>query len=224
MAVFLDIFSDPICPWCMIGKSRLDKAERARGGRAFVRRWRVFLLDPTMPPEGAELGPLLARKFGGEERARAVYDQIAAVAEADGLGMRFDLLTRRPNTIDAHRVLKFVEPLGNQDATAEALFDLYFRQGADISDQDVLVAAAEAGGLEPPVTRKLLEGSSERQQVLAEAHAAAEAGVRSAPTFIIGGRHVVPGAVDIEVWLQAMSELQENDLIDPPPSVTSQVC
>ena len=168
-----------------------------------------------MPPEGAEWAPFLARKFGGQEQAARVYDHIADTAAADGLDMQFEKIKRRPSTVDAHRVLRFVEPLGGQDRTADALFDFYFRQGADISDRDVLAEAAAAGGLERDVAKKLLEGDAERAEVLEESKSAREAGVSGAPTFVIGGSRVASGALETQLWRQVIDEMAEQGLIAP---------
>ena len=213
MAVTLDIFFDPICPWCLIGKTRLDRAETAFGRPAFERRWRVYQLDPAMPPEGADRAAFLASKFGGTEEAAKVYAAIEHVAEQDELGLRFDKITRRPSTVDAHRIVKFVEPLGTQDVVVETLFDLYFRQGADISDREVLVEAAALGGLEREVATKLLEGDAECEQVRHEANEARKAGITAVPTFVIAGERAASGALATEVWSGIIQELDQAGLI-----------
>ncbi len=211
MRISLDIFSDPICPWCMIGKTRLDRAEASRSGPVFERRWRVFQLNPDMPQEGVDRRAYLEAKFGGPDGAGRVYGAIEETAEREGLGLRFDRIARTPSTRDAHRVLKWVEPLGGQDAVMDALFNFYFREGADISDREVLLAAAEAGGLEREATERLLDGGAEIDVVAAEDEAARSIGVTGAPTFVIGGRHVAPGAIDSALWLRIINDIAPED-------------
>lgn len=210
MQISLDIFSDPICPWCMIGKARLDRAEAERGAPIFQRRWRVFQLNPHMPPEGVDRRAYLETKFGGKEGADRVYGGIAATAERDGLDVDLDRIRRTPSTVNAHRLLKWVEPLGGQDAVMDALFDAYFRKGEDISAPSVLIRAGEAGGLDAATTETLLAGDAEREVVSAEDEMAREIGVSGAPTFIIAGQHVAPGALETSMWLQVIEELLQS--------------
>ncbi|MCI4664505.1 MAG: DsbA family oxidoreductase [Neomegalonema sp.] len=207
MTISLDIFSDPICPWCAIGKARLDRAEAQHGAPVFARRWRVFQLNPHMPPEGVDRRAYLEAKFGGPEGAQRIYGAIAETAEQEGLRFKFDMISRTPSTLDAHRVLRWAAAVDGQDAVMDSLFDFYFRHGADISDHDVLIDAAAAGGLEKDVTRRLLAGDSDREEALAEDATAREMGVNGAPTFVIDGRHVAPGAVGSDVWLRVIHDL-----------------
>lgn len=211
MDISLDIYSDPICPWCLIGKTRLDRAEAAHGRPVFARRWRVFQLNPDMPAEGVDRRAYLEAKFGGADGARRVYGAIAETAERDGLEVRLDQITRTPSTRDAHRVIGWVAPLGGQDATMDVLFDLYFRQGVDISERDALLQAAAAGGLERDVAERLLDGDDGVAEVAADDASARRMGVTGAPTYVIAGRHVAPGAVDTPVWLDIIGQLAAVD-------------
>lgn len=208
MTVSLDIYSDPICPWCYIGKRRLDRAE-AEAGRVFERRWRVFQLNPDMPRGGMDRRAYLERKFGGPDGAARVYGAIERTARADGLEVRFDLIGRTPNTTDAHRVIRWAEASDGQDAVMEALFHAYFEAGEDISDIDVLVGAGENGGLEPALTRRLLNGDVDRGEVAAEEAAARAAGVSGAPTFLVNEKHVVQGAQETALWVNVISEIKD---------------
>jgi predicted DsbA family dithiol-disulfide isomerase len=213
MMVPLDIFSDPICPWCFIGKSRLDRAlaQKRDAGVAspFTITWRPFQLNPTMPREGMDRAAYLEAKFGGKEGARAVYSRIEATAREDGLDIAFDRIARTPNTIDAHRLLRWAALEGAQGPVVDALFDRYFQRGEDISDRALLVAIAREAGMDGDVTERLLAGEADLQEVRDEDAAAREAGLSGVPSFIINGRHLIPGAVDTEVWLKVIDELDD---------------
>ncbi len=211
MTVSLDIFSDPICPWCLIGKTRLDRAlaKRPAEGVAspFTIRWRAFQLNPTMPPEGVDRAQYLEAKFGGKEGAKKVYGRIADTARGDGLEIDFNRIARTPNTIDAHRLIRWAGVENVQGPVVDAMFDAYFMKGDDISDHQVLLRIAGAAGMDVEVTARLLEGDADRQEVRDEDAEAREAGLSGVPSFIINGRHLIPGAVDEDVWLNVIDEL-----------------
>lgn len=213
MMVPLDIFSDPICPWCYIGKTRLDRAiakHVAEGGVSpFLIRWRPFQLNPDMPAEGMDRKTYLERKFGGPEGAQRVYGHIEQTARGDGLEIDFAKITKTPNTIDAHRLIRWAEVEGLQGPVVDALFDRYFVQGADISSHETLLAIAEEAGLDRSVIAQLLAGDSDREAIVQEDIAAREAGLSGVPSFIINGKHLIPGAVDGEVWDRVIAELTD---------------
>lgn len=202
----LDIISDPICPWCYIGKARLDKAI-AEQGDPFTQRWRIFQLNPEMPAEGMDRRAYLEAKFGGPEGARQVYDRIAVEAENSGVEVNFDRIGRTPNTMNAHRLIRWAETTGTQQTVVDALFVRYFRDGADISDHEVLADIAEGAGMEREVVLRLLEGDSDRAELAAEDAQARRMGVTGVPTFIISGRYVLQGAQDAETWGRAIREM-----------------
>ncbi|MEM1344576.1 MAG: DsbA family oxidoreductase [Pseudomonadota bacterium] len=205
----LDILSDPICPWCCIGKARLDKAIAETGRNPFVLRWRMFRLNPDMPVEGMDRRAYLEAKFGGPERAQAVYDSIAETAAADGLDLHLDKIARTPNTLDAHRLIRWAATEQCETVLVERLFDDYFRQGRDISERSVLLDAAEAVGLERSVIACLLDGDSERAALEAEEAEARSMGVGGVPCFIVNGRHVLSGAQDSATWARVIFELDQ---------------
>ena len=212
----LDVISDPICPWCWIGKTRLDRALAAAGGPPpFAIRWRPFQLNPDMPREGMDRADYLAAKFGGRENAERVYRRVTdACAEA---GLDFDpaRIARTPNTLDAHRVIRWAAVEGGQDAAVDRLFALNFREGRDISDPDVLAEAGAAGGLDPDVVRELLASDADREAVREEDAAAREMGVSGVPTFIVAGKYVVQGAQDEDLWSRVIAELRAAAAAEP---------
>ena len=207
--VSLDILSDPICPWCYIGKARLDAALAEAGTDPFQQRWRIFQLNPEMPPEGMDRRAYLEAKFGGPEGAARVYDRIAREAEAAGLEIDFDRIERTPNTMDAHRLIRWSEATGTQPAVAEQLFVRYFRRGEDISDHDVLLDVAESSGMEREVVAALLAGDADRAELEAEDAEARRMGVTGVPTFVVAGRYVLQGAQETETWRRAIEEIEQ---------------
>ena len=205
MSVTVDIISDPICPWCYIGKRRLDRALEARPGHPFVLRWHPFQLNPDMPTEGMDRQAYLTAKFG--DRAAQVYGEIAETAAADGLKIDFDAIPRTPNTLDAHRLILWAEAEGRQTLVANQLFHRYFEKAEDISDHDVLASVADTVGMDGAVVRRLLAGDADRAETIAADTSAREMGVTGVPTFIVGGKYAVPGAQETNVWLKVIDEL-----------------
>jgi len=205
--VRLDIISDPICPWCYIGKAGLDAAIARTGTNPFDIDWRIFQLNPDMPPGGMDRKAYLEAKFGGPERARAIYARIEEAARAAGVDVHFDRMTRTPNTMDAHRLIRWARTTGTQPVLVDLMFRRYFQEGADIGAPDVLVDIAEAAGMERDLVARLLAGAADREQLAEEDRAAREMGVSGVPCFIVGGRYVLQGAQPAEVWVNVIEEL-----------------
>jgi len=205
--ITLDIISDPICPWCYIGKARLDQAIAETGIDPFEVNWRIFQLNPDMPPQGMDRKAYLEAKFGGPEGAERVYSRVRAVAEESGLDLKFDAIPRTPNTFDAHRVIRWAKATGHQAQIVQELFRRYFEQGQDISDRETLLDAAEAAGMEREVVDRLLDSDADRAELEAEEQEARQMGVTGVPCFIIGGRYVLQGAQDPETWKRVLREL-----------------
>lgn len=207
MSISVDILSDPICPWCYIGKTRLDRALAERPDHPLAFHWRPFQLNPDMPAGGMDRREYLEHKFGGREGALQVYGAILEAAKADGLDLRFDKIARTPNTIDAHRLIRWASSAHAQTPVVEALFRLYFEEGVDISDHAVLAEVAEQAGMDRAVVERLLASDADLELVREEDATARRMGVSGVPTFIIDGRYVVPGAQSPEMWLRAIDEI-----------------
>jgi len=203
----LDIISDPICPWCYIGKANLDRAIAETGQNPFDIEWRICQLNPDMPAGGLDRRTYLEEKFGGRERAQAIYQRITDAAADSGLDVNFDRIARAPNTMDAHRLIRWARSSGAQNALVAQLFHRYFEQGHDISDHAVLLDAAVAAGMERDVVATLLEGDADRAQLAEEDIAAREMGISGVPCFIVGGRYVLQGAQPPETWANVIREL-----------------
>ncbi|MEO1788829.1 MAG: DsbA family oxidoreductase [Pseudomonadota bacterium] len=203
----LDILSDPICPWCLIGKTHLDRALEAHPDHPFEIEWHPFQLNPDMPKGGMDRREYLETKFGGKDRAVAVYAQIAEAAEAAGVEIDFAGIKRTPNTLNAHRLIHWGGVEGRQTAIVSSLFRAYFREGRDIGDTGVLLDIAEKAGLDRGMTDRLLSSDADADDIRARGTHARERGVTGVPTFVVANQHVVPGAQPPELWAQVIDEL-----------------
>jgi predicted DsbA family dithiol-disulfide isomerase len=194
-ALKLDIASDVMCPWCYIGKRRLEKAIRLTEVPLDV-RWRPYQLDPTLPTGGKPRHQYLAEKFGSLEQARARYRNIEAAGAEEAIPFAFDRIQVSPNTLDAHRLIRWAADgdAQMQNRIVEALFRAYFVEGRHIGDRAVLIAIAEEGGMDGALVRELLERGADRDLVEQEIALAQQMGVTGVPTFIIADRFAVVGA------------------------------
>ena len=206
----LDIISDVICPWCYIGKSKLDRALEARPDHDFEVEWHPYMLNPDMPPEGMDRREYLELKFGGKQGAIDVYSQIFETAKQAGLDVNFELIKRTPSTLDAHRLIHWAGLEGVQTAVVSRLFKAYFRDGQDISDHDVLCHIAQSAGIDPAVVRKLLIQDVDKEGIVTRARNASEKGVRGVPCFIVDNHYVVQGAQSPEMWVKVIDEITAN--------------
>lgn len=197
----IDIFSDVICPWCFIGKRRLEKALALRPQPDVKVHWRAFQLNPGMPEEGMERGAYLAAKFGGPEAAQRIYDTVGAAGRRTGVAFAFDRIRRTPNTVAAHRLIRYADRMGRQDATVEALFRAYFLDGRLVGEKPVLAEIAGEVGLDPDAVREYLAGSEDTEAVLAEDVYARQLGIGGVPCFIVDGRYALSGAQEPEAFL-----------------------
>jgi predicted DsbA family dithiol-disulfide isomerase len=215
----IDIVSDAICPWCYIGKRQLERALAilAEEGLSFQVHWNPFQLNPDMPGEGRDRAAYRAWKFGSVEKSAALDQRITEAAAAVGLGFRTDLMTRTPNTIDAHRLIWFAGQHGNQDAAMEAVFKAYFIEGQDIGDHAVLADCASVAGLERQAVLDFLAGDLADREMRAADQAAREAGVSGVPSFFLDGYSLFSGAMPAETIVTALRRGREV-LRNQPPS------
>lgn len=204
----LDILSDPICPWCYIGKTQLDRALEQTPDHPFTIEWHPFQLNPDMPESGMDRRAYLEAKFGGKEGAIKVYGQIAAHAESIGINIDFGAIKKTPNTIDAHRLIHWAGIEGKQSFVIQALFKAYFKEGRDIGDADTLADIADAGDMDAAVVRKLLASDADVQDIRDRDAHSREMGISSVPTFIVANQHAVPGAHPPEMWLNVIKDLK----------------
>jgi predicted DsbA family dithiol-disulfide isomerase len=196
----IDIISDAICPWCYIGKRQLERAIPllAEEKLSFDTAWHPFQLNPDMPPEGVERAAYRAAKFGSLEKSKQLDERITETAAAVGLEFHLEKLTRTPNTVNAHRLIRMAGQNGVQDAVVEALFEAYFCQGADIGDREILGEIGARGGLERADVLAMLAGQGGLQEVLGADQMARNAGIQGVPSFALDGHILFSGAVPAE--------------------------
>ncbi|SCG47661.1 DsbA family oxidoreductase [Micromonospora halophytica] len=205
----IEIYADVVCPWCWIGKRRLEQALASYDGDVTV-TYRPFQLDPTPVSEPRPLVDALADKFGGRERAEAMAAQVTQVAAGVGLEMRFDRAVQA-NTFEAHRLVRFATERGRSGEVVEALYRAHFTDGVDVGSRDTLVALAVSVGLDETETREHLESNLGRREVAADLATAHQLGVRSVPTFVLAGRYAVTGAQEPETLLAALQEADRRE-------------
>ena len=208
--VRLDIFSDPICPWCYVGKANLDRALESAADHPFIVQWHPFQLNPEMPDEGVAKRAWLEDKFGGAARVDAVHDRLREVARAAGLALNPDVPKRIPNTLDAHRLIHWAGIEGRQTPVVSALFRAYWVEGRDIGNLAVLADIAAACGMDRDAVVRLLTSDADEEDILARDADARRKGVSAVPTFLIAQQYVVSGAQPAELWAQVIEDLRKD--------------
>lgn len=205
----LDIFSDPVCPWCLIGKANLDRAMESRPNHLFQVQWHPFQLNPDMPKEGVGHVDYLAAKFGSREKAVQAMLQVAEHAKKAGAEIDMEKVTRLPNTLDAHRLIHWAGIEGRQTAMVAGLFKAHWREGADIGDAATLARLAGEVGMDAAAVARLLATDADADDIRARDVDARKKGVNAVPTFLIAQQYVVSGAQPVEMWQQVIDELAE---------------
>lgn len=214
--MLIDIVSDTICPWCFIGKRRLERALASRPDLDVQIGWRPFQLNPDMPLEGMDRQRYLAVKFGGEARARRAYAPVMEAAAREGLGIDFDRIRRTPNTLASHRLIRWAGAAGVQHQTVEALFQRYFLRGEDIGDHTVLIEVAREVGMDADLVAQRLAEGRDADHVKAEDRTAREMGIRGVPCFVFARRYALSGAQDPEVILNVI-DLAAREALEKAP-------
>lgn len=203
----IEVYSDVVCPWCYIGKRRLEQALESSGRQASARVfWRPFQLNPTMPKAGMDRRVYLEAKFGGPAEMRAIQDRISGAGVSAGIEFAFDRIARTPNTFDAHRLIWFAQQQGRQDAVVEELFDGYFAQGLNIGEPEVLQSLAGRAGLDGPAVGRFLQSQDGIESVRQEEARGRQLGIRGVPYFLVNEKTVVSGAQPVETFLAAIEQ------------------
>lgn len=205
----IDVVSDVVCPWCFIGKRRLEEAVALRPDLPVEVRFHPYFLNPWVPREGISRTEYLTTKFGSPERYNANVPRIAAAAASEGLVYAPDKIQRQPNTVDCHRLIRWAEEIGAAPRMKQRLMDLYFTEGADLSDREVLVRAAADCGLDADRVREQLASDLDVEAVTRAAESAKEAGIDGVPCFIFGGVLAVSGAQSPDYLAAAMDRAVE---------------
>jgi predicted DsbA family dithiol-disulfide isomerase len=207
----IEVYSDIVCPWCYIGKRRLegalDQLEPSSQRQTNRVTWRPFELNPTMPRHGMDRQVYLEAKFGGPEALRSMQDRVAAVGAKEGVPFAFDRIARTPNTFDAHRLIWHAERQKKQDAVVEALFHGYFIDGLDIGDLETLASIAQHSGLDGADTRRFLESHEGEVAVREEQGRGRRLGIRAVPHFVLNERLAISGAQPVETLRAAIEQV-----------------
>ncbi|MGE5623926.1 MAG: DsbA family oxidoreductase [Bacillota bacterium] len=203
----IDVFSDVVCPWCFIGKRRLDRALADAGIGETEIRWHAFQLNPDIPAGGLDRREYLQNKFGGEEAVTRIHERVTQAGATVGIAFQWDRILRSPNTFDAHRLLKLAATYGLQSELKEALFKAYFLDGRDLGDRRDLAAITAETGIRDDIP-SWLESGTGAQEVRKDLATAAELQISGVPFFIFAGRYALPGAQPPEVFAQALAAAQ----------------
>ena len=208
--VNIDIVSDVMCPWCYIGKKRLEDAvESLPDDLEIDVRWRPYQLDPTLPKEGKDRKQYLVEKFGGSERASQIYTAILEAGREENIPFNFNGIKVSSNTLDAHRIIRWAasEAPGVQDRLVDLLFKAYFIDGKNIGDNTVLLDAAQEAGMDRAITESLLVGTADCLEVEQEIDVARKMGVTGVPCFILDNKYAVMGAQASDVLANAIRDV-----------------
>lgn len=207
--VRIDVVSDVVCPWCFIGKHRLEKALALRPDVPVEVHWRPYFLNDWIPREGMSREQYLTTKFGSPERYKGIAQRVGAAAAEEGLVYASDKMKRQPNTLDCHRLIRWAEVEGKAAEMKQKLMDLYFTQGADLTERETLVKAAADIGLDAETVRTGLASDQDVAEIEREAQSAKEAGIEGVPCFIFGGKFAVSGAQSPEDLAQAIDRMAQ---------------
>ncbi len=204
-SVHVDVVSDVVCPWCFIGKRRLELATALTPDIAVKVNWRPYFLNPWIPREGIDRQTYIETKFGSVERYHVIAERVAAVAAMEGLLYASDKISRQPNTLDCHRLILWSRSVTDPGRMKQRLMELYFSEGADLTDPKTLIEAALACDMDGNLVRRLLASDADVDRIEGEANSAREAGIDGVPTFIFGGGIIVTGAQSPEYLASAIT-------------------
>lgn len=202
----LDIVSDTVCPWCYIGKKRLDQALALHGGEGITLVWRPFQLDASIPEGGVDRKTYMEKKFGSE-RAKSVGNTIREFGEAVGIDFRFDKIERSPNTLDSHRLIRWAGTAGCQNEMVDILFRRYFEDGDDIGSHDILIDAANEAGMDTDIVANLLMKDADKELIGQEDALARQMGIQGVPSFVVNSQWVMVGAQEPETLVKMFKKL-----------------
>ncbi len=192
----IDVISDTVCPWCFVGKRRLETALALRPDLDVQIRWRPYQLDPTIPEGGVDRKEYLRKKFGDGPRPKEIANALKQAGEEEGVAFAFDQIAISPNTLDSHRLIRWAGTAGVQDQVVESLFRRYFEHGQDIGESDTLIAAAGEAGIDTDLVAELLSGDADKDLVLREDALARQLGVQGVPALVIADKYLIIGAQD----------------------------
>ncbi len=203
----LDIFSDPVCPWCYLGKANLDRALEAHPDHPFAIEWHPFQLNPDMPAGGVDKHSYLLERFGDADKLEQIHKRFRDIAAQNGVKMDPDTPKRIPNTLNAHRLIHWAGLEGRQTLMVSALMRSYWVEGRDIGDLTVLADVAAQAGMDRGVVERLLASDADLDLIRKRERHARERGVNAVPTFLIDNKYVLSGAQPPDLWAKAIAEM-----------------
>lgn len=212
-ALTIDVVSDVACPWCYVGKERLAAAIERLGDEIAVEvRWRPYQLDPTLPKTGKDRTQYMVDKFGSLDRIAQAHRTLASLGKEIGIEFDFEAIKVSPNTLDAHRLIRWAGSQGpeRQMAMVSALFEAFWEKGRNIGEDDELVALAAEAGLDQEIVRQLLSGDADRAEVRQDVETAQRMGITGVPCFILDGKYAVMGAQDVDALVEAIRNVAAN--------------
>ncbi len=208
----IDIISDVVCPWCYVGKRRIERALKDRPDMAFEITWRPYQLNPDLPPDGMDRKAYLKQKFGEEQYPASMLTPLQKAGQEEGIPFNFEGIAKAPNTLAAHSIIRWAQTAGLQDAVVQRLFDAYFLEGRDIGDHGTLVELAGDAGMDEDLVRTLLAENRDHDLIRAEISQALQMGVRGVPSIIFDGKYALSGAQPPETILRVIDKAQPKRL------------
>jgi predicted DsbA family dithiol-disulfide isomerase len=212
----IDVVSDVVCPWCYVGKRRLEQALSQRPDLQATVHWHPFFLDSRIPREGISRAEYISRKFGIHGKLTPMHEKLVGIGAPLGIDFAFERIERQPNTLDAHRVIAWAQEFGNVAPVADRLFRMFFIEGRDLSDSEALVEAGTAGGLDADKLREDLASDRDAELIERQAAAASSGGISGVPFFVFGKKVSVAGAHEVEVLLKAIDHAAGGEA---PPAI-----
>ncbi len=207
--IHIDIVSDVMCPWCFIGKRRLERAIKSLDDLSVNITWRPFQLDETLPLEGKDRKQYLSDKFGGLKNALGIYEAIKRAGDYENIPFAFEKIKKSPNTLNCHRLIKWSKSVKKQNEVIEELFKQYFVEGGDLTNNELLIDVARKVGMDGELVRELLDSAHDLAETKGEIETAKKMGVSGVPCFIFGGTYAVSGAETPEVLASTMKMVME---------------
>lgn len=210
--IHLDVVSDVVCPWCLVGKVNLENALAQMSDLPIEVRWRPFQLNPTMPKEGMDRREYLIEKFGGDHKSNDMYKRLVEIGEEMGIHFDFDAIERMPNTFNAHRLIHWASsaPQNSQTELVNRLFEVFFKEGGNIGETEKLVEVARELGMDGELVEELLATERDNDVVQSEMDVAVKMGITGVPCFIIDNKYAVMGAQPPEAIVEAVRQAAED--------------
>lgn len=208
-SVSIDVVSDVVCPWCYLGKARLEHAIAALPDLDVTVHWRPYQLDPSVPPEGMDRAEYVRKKFGSPAALEGAHQRLLEMGRAEGIAYNFESQKRAANTINAHRLARWAAAEGKESDMVTRLFAANFTEGRDVGDLETLADIAGEAGMDRAKIAARLATDEDRDVVLAEIQEAYQIGVTGVPTFILGRRYGVVGAQSVETLVNAIRQVAE---------------